>query len=150
LFEGDQKHRFFYSLSQAGYDTELPEAAVKAGLEVHRVYLNASGEEVTRAAQGDALTVRLTVRSLDGLNHQNVALIDLLPGGFEVLRESVRGTGQEWTTDYVDIREDRLVMYGTVNATVRRFEYRVKVTGSGNFVVPPPFAESMYHRHLHA
>jgi len=37
-----------------------------------------------------------------------------------------------------------------VNATVRRFEYRVKVTGSGNFVVPPPFAESMYHRHLHA
>lgn len=150
LFEGDQKHRFFYSLSQAGYDTELPEAAVKAGLEVHRVYLNASGEEVTRAAQGDELTVRLTVRSLDGLNHQNVALIDLLPGGFEVLRESVRGTGQEWTTDYVDIREDRLVMYGTVNATVRRFEYRVKVTGSGNFVVPPPFAESMYHRHLHA
>jgi uncharacterized protein YfaS (alpha-2-macroglobulin family) len=41
-------------------------------------------------------------------------------------------------------------MYGTVDAQALPFTYRVKVTGSGEFVVPPPFAESMYHRDIQA
>ena len=98
---------------------------------------------------GDELTVRISLRSVDGMTHGNVAVVDLLPGGFEVLRDSVRGQGQGWQTDYVDIREDRLVLYGSVSSQVRQFEYRIKLTGQGRFVVPPAFAESMYHRHVH-
>jgi uncharacterized protein YfaS (alpha-2-macroglobulin family) len=147
--QGDAGQRFFYSLSQSGFDVDLPGKAIQNGIEIHRRYLNADGKDIDTAMLGDELTVRISMRSVDGMTHNNVAVIDLLPGGFEVLRESVRGQGQGWQTDYVDIREDRLVLYGSVSSQVRQFEYRVKLTGQGKFVVPPAFAESMYHRHVH-
>lgn len=142
--------RVFYSLSQAGYDTQLPDKVVTRGLEVTRRFLDEQGNEVSEAPQGSNLTVQLRVRALDGLSQDNVAVIDLLPGGFEVLRDSVRDQAQGWRTDYVDIREDRLVLYGNVSEQVKTFEYRVKLTGRGDFVVPPPFAESMYHLDVQA
>lgn len=152
---GDKQQRFFYSLSQTGYDAALPTKEVKQGMEIVRVYLNDQGEQVTHATLGDELTVSLSVRALTGLRHPNVAIVDLLPGGFEVQRDSIRGSAQSssqryWQSDYIDIREDRVVMYGTVDAQALPFTYRVKVTGSGEFVVPPPFAESMYHRDIQA
>lgn len=147
--QGDASQRFFYSLSQSGFDVELPSKAIQNGIEIHRRYLDADGKDIDTAMLGDELTVRISLRSVDGMTHNNVAVVDLLPGGFEVLRDSVRGQGQGWQTDYVDIREDRLVLYGAVSSQVRQFEYRVKLTGQGQFVVPPAFAESMYHRHVH-
>lgn len=155
---GDSQQRFFYSLSQTGYDATLPTKEIKQGMEIVRVYLNDQGEQVTHATLGDELTVNLSVRALTGLRHANVAIVDLLPGGFEVQRDSLRGpqgsspnaSPRYWRSDYIDIREDRVVMYGTVDAQALPFTYRVKVTGSGEFVVPPPFAESMYHRDIQA
>ncbi len=141
---------FFYSLNQAGYDTRLPDKAITQGLEVTRRFLDDNGKEVTSAKQGDTLTVQLRMRALDGLSQNNVAVIDLLPGGFEVLRDSIRDRVQIWRSDYVDIREDRIVLYGSISKDVKTFEYQVKATGRGNFVVPPPFAESMYHLDVQA
>ena len=42
------------------------------------------------------------------------------------------------------------MLYGTVSDQVKTFEYQVKLTGRGEFVVPPPFAESMYHLDVQA
>jgi uncharacterized protein YfaS (alpha-2-macroglobulin family) len=157
-FSGDNQQRFFYSLSQTGYDAALPTKEIKQGMEIVRVYLNDQGEQVTQAKLGDELTVKLSVRALTGLRHANVAIVDLLPGGFEVQRDSIRApqnsshnpSSRYWRSDYIDIREDRVVMYGTVDTQALPFSYRVKVTGSGKFVVPPAFAESMYHRDIQA
>jgi alpha-2-macroglobulin len=55
-----------------------------------------------------------------------------------------------WSPDYVDIREDRVVLYGAVEKEVKTFIYRVKATNTGSFVVPPTFAESMYDRSIQA
>lgn len=146
----DAAQRVFFSLAQAGYDTRLPDKVVTQGLEITRRFLDENGNEVASATQGSTLTVQLRMRALDGLSQNNVAVIDLLPGGFEVLRDSVRDRAQTWHADYVDIREDRLVLYGTVSDQVKTFEYQVKLTGRGEFVVPPPFAESMYHLDVQA
>ena len=146
----DAGQRFFYSLSQAGYDAALPQNVITQGLEISRRFLNDKGEEVAEAPQGTVLTVQLRMRALDGLSQNNVAVIDLLPGGFEVQRDSVRDRVQVWRSDYVDIREDRLVLYGSLTDQIKTFEYQVKLTGRGDFVVPPPFAESMYHLDVQA
>ena len=69
----------------------------------------------------------------------NVALIDLLPGGFEILRDSVRGADRARAgCDYVDLREDRAVFYATIPTTAQTITYQIKATNRGEFVVPPP------------
>lgn len=51
-----------------------------------------------------------------------------------------------FSADYVDRREDRMVIYGSVTGDITEFSYRVRAIAEGKFVVPPPFAESMYER----
>jgi uncharacterized protein YfaS (alpha-2-macroglobulin family) len=51
-----------------------------------------------------------------------------------------------WTPYHVDLREDRLILYGDVSKDVKTFVYRVRATNAGTYVVPPAFAEGMYDR----
>jgi alpha-2-macroglobulin len=52
--------------------------------------------------------------------------------------------------EYVDVREDRVVLYGTVDSSVSEFVYRIKATNEGQFIMPPAFAEGMYDRRVRA
>ncbi|MGE4543274.1 MAG: alpha-2-macroglobulin [Pedobacter sp.] len=139
----------FHLLSQAGFDREMPTAPVRDKLEITRAYLDRDGKPVTTLQQGQEVTVRLRVRAL-GEPVFNVAVIDLLPGGFEVLRDSVPRTAVGWRADYIDVREDRVVFYGRFDTTARELSYRAKVTAAGEFVIPPPWAEAMYDRAVRA
>ncbi len=147
--EASPDARVFWMLSQTGFDATPPQEAKAEGLELYREYLDDEGNAVTSATIGEELTVRLRVRSTDGYR-TNVALVDLLPGGFEVLRESVRDSYNSWRVDYRDIREDRVVFYGRFPDTVTTITYRVKVTASGDFITPSAFAGSMYDRTVEA
>ena len=139
----------FHLLSQSGFNRELPKTPVRDKLEITREYLDRDGKPVTQLQQGQEITVRLRIRAL-GEPISNVAVIDLLPGGFEVLRDSVPRTAVGWRADYVDIREDRVVFYGRFDTTARELNYRAKVTNAGQFVIPPPWAEAMYDRAVRA
>jgi hypothetical protein len=99
--------------------------------------------------QGGEVTVRLRVRSVGREAVSNVAVVDLLPGGFEVIRSSVPRQSSYWSADYVDIREDRVVFYGSFDSRVTELRYRAKLTAAGQFVVPPAYAGSMYDRSAH-
>ncbi|MCP3869719.1 MAG: alpha-2-macroglobulin family protein [Gammaproteobacteria bacterium] len=141
--------RMFYQLTQSGFDRTLPTKAVRDKLEIVREYLDADGNPVSAAVQGDELTVRLSIRALEG-ERDNVAVIDLLPGGFEVMGESVTGKSGQWQADYTDIREDRVVFYGSFGTRTTQLTYGVKPTARGEFVIPPAYAEAMYDRSARA
>jgi uncharacterized protein YfaS (alpha-2-macroglobulin family) len=138
----------FWLSVQSGFDRTLPTQAVRSGLEIHRDFLDGAGEVQDTFTQGQEVTVRLRTRSLKAPMVTNVAIVDLLPGGFEVIRSSVPRSVYGWQADYVDVREDRVIFYGSVETTVRDLAYRVKVTAPGVFTVPPAVAESMYDRSL--
>ncbi|MFP2928884.1 alpha-2-macroglobulin [Pyxidicoccus sp. 3LG] len=55
-----------------------------------------------------------------------------------------------FSPEYVDIREDRVVLYGQVGSSVAEYIYRIKATNTGRFVMPPAFAEGMYDRGVRA
>ncbi|MBZ4418423.1 alpha-2-macroglobulin [Myxococcus sp. RHSTA-1-4] len=55
-----------------------------------------------------------------------------------------------FSPEYVDIREDRVVLYGRVGSSVTEYIYRIKATNTGRFVMPPAFAEGMYDRGVRA
>ncbi|MDL2321005.1 alpha-2-macroglobulin [Desulfosarcina sp. OttesenSCG-928-B08] len=140
----------FYLAVQSGFDRTLPDAPVRQGMEIFREYLDDDGDPVTTVVQGSELTVRLRIRSLEKAQITNVAIVDLLPGGFEVIRESVSRENYRQWINYTDIREDRVVFYGTVTKSVHEMTWRVKVTTPGQFVLPPASAESMYDRTVSA
>ena len=81
----------------------------------------------------------------------NVALIDLLPGGFEVVGSSFQpGVSSFNGVDYVELREDRAVFFATVPTQTLEIAYQIKSGNRGQFIVPPVFAESMYDRNVKA
>ena len=135
----------YYTLSQSGFDAEAHDGAHAEGIEVDRVYLDAGGEPVDRVRVGDELTVRLRLRSQRGRVH-NVAVTDLLPGGVEIVTESLRDRSTYRLGEYRELRDDRLVLYGGVDERMKEITYRVRATAPGEFMVPAAYAEAMYNR----
>jgi hypothetical protein len=90
-----------------------------------------------------------------------------MPGGFEpVLRSAADpgtsertaaaasfdrfGTGGDWRPEFADVRDDRIVLYGSLTKNLAQYTYRIRATNAGTFFVPPSYAESMYDRKLRA
>jgi len=175
----------FYQVTMAGFDKSLPQKEIKEGIEVQREYRDLKGNVITSTVLGSEIEVHFKMRSVKSGYHSNVAIVDLLPGGFDVVIEKSRpasksaqvqeqrseeraGEGGEeqsgeqesrkrwdspigtaastWQPDFVDIREDRVVLFGSVGYSAQEFVYRIKATNKGKYVIPPAFAESMYNR----
>ncbi len=94
--------------------------------------------------------MRVRVRSLRPEPITNVAILDLLPGGFEVVSTSLQPGAGVAGADYVEVREDRTVFFATIPPTTVEFRYQIKACNRGDFIVPPVFAESMYDRNTKA
>src|SRR5947208_17092448 len=137
----------FFQVVEAGFDRHVPAQPVTAGLEVHRELLDKNNQPVTRTKLGEPIHVRLQARTVRDESVTNVAIIDLLPGGFEVVGASLQpGVSTISGVDYVDVREDRAVFYATLSGSVLEINYQIKSSNRGEFTVPPIFAESMYER----
>jgi uncharacterized protein YfaS (alpha-2-macroglobulin family) len=139
----------YYQVIEAGFDRKISDKPVTDGLEVYRELLDKSNKPVTTTQLGDVVTVRIRIRSLRPEWISNVALVDLLPGGFEVVSSSLSpGVSSIKGIDYVDVREDRAIFYATVPTETLEITYQIKSCNRGTFVVPPVFAESMYDRNV--
>lgn len=139
----------FYQVTMTGFDLDNAEdAATSNGVEVIREYRNLDQTVATKVKLGDEIEVVLKLRSTrnEGVGH--LALVDLLPGGFEAVLGSGDariGTSQStWSPEYVDIREDRILLYGDIESSVQMFIYRIKAVNRGTFAVPPSYLTSMY------
>ncbi len=149
----DQVPGLFYQVTESGFERTLVTKPISDGIEVSREYRNRYNEPVTTATLGEELTVILRVRSVENQMLTNVAIEDLLPGGFEIVEETARtgGCSYGWgAIEYVDVREDRLLAFGTITGDATTITYRIKATNHGTYVIPPPQAESMYHQKIRA
>ncbi len=135
----------FYSVTQAGFDKEkTPE--INNGIEVFREFLDSEGEGIKTVSLGDEVTVRLRLRTLSKDFAYHVAVVDLLPGGFEVVLDSIQTLRAQF--NHVDAREDRVLLFTSFTPEAKTFEYKIKAINKGNYKVPPIFAESMYDKSL--
>jgi len=165
--------------SQGGYDRGPVGGVIKNGLEIVRDYTDTEGHPLTSVTVGEEIDVHVKIRAIGEAAVGDVAIVDLLPGGFEPVIEPPpvvtgqgngtpsggAGAGDEststdaaawaspiglssstWRPEYADIREDRVVIYGTATPDVREFIYRIQATNAGKFAIPPAYAESMYDR----
>ena len=152
-FVGPTGVPLFYQLLQSGFDLNPPKEKIAHFLEISREIRAAGGSVVTQTSVASKLDVVLWVRSVDGADRE-VAVVDLLPGGFELdlssdalaARRSLDTGTDAWAPRYVDVREDRVVFYGWVSGRAQRFVYRIKPTNRGHYQVPPVLIEGLYDR----
>ncbi|MDR3346824.1 MAG: alpha-2-macroglobulin family protein, partial [Campylobacteraceae bacterium] len=171
-FKNPLKLPAWYSVVQEGYDENVSAQAIKKGLEVYREFKDESGNQISTLKLGDKVNVTIRVRSNSNEGVGNVAIIDLLPGGFEVVQQPLKQqdyADDEYedeyddddsfispiafgaTTldvDYSDIREDRVIIYARVGKDIGEFTYQIKPTNVGTYRIPPVFAEAMYDREI--
>ena len=126
---------------QTGFDKEVIKEPLKKGIEVYREYRDAQGKVLTSVALGSEIEVHIQVRALNNDYISNVAIEDLLPGGFEVVRDSVKND----MMNFVDAREDRVNFFGSISSTVTELVYKIKAVNTGKYIVPPIYAEAMYN-----
>lgn len=121
-------------------------------IQARRRYFNKDGEAVARQfVHGDLIVAEITVKALTA-NLENVVVVDMLPAGFEIENprlESRAGIpwlkAQDFKPDYLDIRDDRLIFFGTFpRQRERKFYYALRAVTHGEFTLPPITAEAMY------
>lgn len=138
----------FYQVIEAGFDQKPPQAAVADGLEVIRDLIGSDGKPITQLHTGQSATVRIRVRNTSGRGIDDVAVLDLMPGGFEIEPDNLKpGAGTMPGADFTEVREDRNAFFlRLATGEMKTFEYRIKPVCAGKFIIPPVFAESMYDR----
>lgn len=146
----------WYQTIETGFSKTLPEKAGGHHLEIIRELVDAEGRAVTQSKLGETLFAKLTVRNLIKTDLPNLALTEMLPGGFEFAPpgepDSLRpGLATRQGTDYIDVREDRALIYlGLPAEQSLTLQYAVRPTCAGTFTVPPPYAEDMYDAKVRA
>ncbi len=162
----------WYILRQAGFDRTPPQARQDGGLELLRDYLDDEGQPLTRFKVGQEATVRLRLRALKNDAVDDLAIVDLFPGGFELVMQQappaadsdpdsadgnvrtglprLAAPGTTLHAVHEELRDDRVVLYVSANRSVREYRYRIKATAIGRYQLPPAYAESMYVQELYA
>jgi uncharacterized protein YfaS (alpha-2-macroglobulin family) len=174
-FRSDSPLRGFYLVNESGFDRRPDGPALTQGLEITREFLDARGQAVQQVKLGDEVTVHLRFRAIGRERIDDAVLVDLLPGGFDLVipggapeDQPLYASGPDEQTGgyaggeprgclclwlvsrpagfprFADLREDRVVLYGTATNTVQEFSYRIKATNVGTYVVPAAYGESMY------
>ena len=85
LFTSDSSWRDYYLVNESGFDRTPATQALNQGLEITREFLDADGKPVKKVKVGDELTVHLRFRAIDRSDIDDAVLVDLLPGGFDVV-----------------------------------------------------------------
>jgi hypothetical protein len=172
-FENTRDAPAWYVVTQAGYDLAAPQKAISRGLEITRDYTDEQGKPLAQVTLGQKINVHLKIRANSKEGQDNLVIVDLLPGGFEVVQQTppppetesegegsddtdagwqspLAVSGSTWAPDYSDIREDRVIIYGSATTDVQEFVYQIKATNTGSFVIPPAYGEAMYDREVQA
>jgi uncharacterized protein YfaS (alpha-2-macroglobulin family) len=135
----------FWSFYHAGFskpDSSLP----SQGIEVFKEILDQDGKSINKVKQGDIVTVKLKFRTTNETEIPNSAIVDLLPAGFEnVLDQDLAPVGGlGYSSDFTNVREDRIVSYGRIIKDVQEFSYRIKAVNTGKFTIPGTLIEDLY------
>jgi uncharacterized protein YfaS (alpha-2-macroglobulin family) len=84
-FTSDAAVRSYYLVNQSGFDRAPPTQSLSQGLEITREFLGADGKPADKIKVGDEITVHLKFRAIGRPLIEDAVLVDLLPGGFDLV-----------------------------------------------------------------
>ncbi|MFP2908241.1 alpha-2-macroglobulin family protein [Pyxidicoccus sp. 3LFB2] len=155
--------KLYLVLSSEGVRSEGQVETGGEGLVLTRTWRKLDGTELDMrsgpVALADLVYVELQLTNTTAERVQNIALVDRLPAGWEIENARLgRGGGAswieadaQWTPDYVNIRDDRMEVFGSLGAREsKKVTYAVRAVTAGTFTLPSAEAEAMYDPRLWA
>lgn len=122
------------------------------GISISRIYLDRNGNSIglDKLLQGDIIVAKISAKALQK-NLDNIVICDMLPAGLEIenprleSRATIAWVQEQSRPDYMDIRDDRMLLYTSLNIKDwSTFYYTLRVVNQGEFVLSPVLAECMY------
>jgi alpha-2-macroglobulin len=145
-FHNPEKQTYFYQVNQTGFDRSDLKQPIKNGLEIYREYRDHKDNPIQSTQLGNQIEAHIKMRILNPPSIKHVAIVDLLPGGFDIVPDSVHAPDCE----YVDVREDRIIFYCSHLSSPSEVSYRLQAVNKGEYTVPPIFAQAMDHPKIQA
>jgi uncharacterized protein YfaS (alpha-2-macroglobulin family) len=84
-FGDDAGLRAWYEVDESGFDRHPPLKAIAQGFEIIREYTDTDGKPLTTVKLGQEVVVHVKFRATNNKDFTNGVLVDLLPGGFEIV-----------------------------------------------------------------
>lgn len=154
-FNNQSGVKAWYSVIQRGFDQNPPKTAVQQKMEIIRDYTDQKNNPVSDVKVGQEILVHVKFRSTDNKTHQNIAITDLLPGGFDLVTDNTEDNNLDtenngFYPDFVNKQEDKVMIYTSVTKNIQEYVYRIKATNAGKYVIPPAYGEGMYNPTIQA
>ncbi|MBR9861045.1 alpha-2-macroglobulin family protein [bacterium] len=149
--------KVYYSAEIEGVSIDNEVKEEDSYLSVRRTLYNRYGQVVysSNFEQNDLIIVKIELSSSFG-RIENLAIQDVLPAGFEVENMRLKEVpGMNWIDnanepDYIDIRDDRVIIFTDYRSSSTRFYYAVRAVSRGDFSWAPVQAECMYNGEIHS
>ncbi|CAI3941169.1 Uncharacterized conserved protein YfaS [Commensalibacter communis] len=149
-FDNKTGNKAWYSVIQRGFDQNPPKTAIQHQMEIIRDYTDQKNNPVSSVKIGQEILVHLKFRSTDNKTHANIAITDLLPGGFDLMTENEPAESNGFYPDFVNKQEDKVLIYTSVTKDIQEYVYRIKATNAGKYIIPPAYGEGMYNPTIQA
>ena len=127
-------------------------AAESNGIRVKRVLKRINGDELLpdkAITPGTLLVAELTIQSIDNVEYENVAIVDVLPGGLEFELPALKTSAGTKSAklnevDRVEFHDDRLVAFATVGKEPKTLRYVLRAVVAGDWAQPAAEGVAMY------
>ncbi len=95
VFNSPGDFESYYVVNQRGFEIDQPQKAIQQKIEVLREYTDEAGKVISEVGLGDEVHVHVKLRSLGKDYYSSIAVVDLLPGGFEPVVQPQQHEEQE-------------------------------------------------------
>jgi uncharacterized protein YfaS (alpha-2-macroglobulin family) len=115
--------------------------------------LNFAPIDVTNLRQGSDFYANITVTNSGVVDVSDLALVYILPSGWEVFNERMLSETQDYSNIYTfrNILDDRVLTYFDLPLhKTKTFKIRLQATYLGKFIQPAVLCEAMYNNSVNA
>ena len=165
LAEGDIKLKpkgsgeAFYFWSVEGVKINEPVKEEDNNMKIRRDYFDYRTKRpvINDFKQGQLIVCKISLTGYD-MSADNIAITDMVPAGLEIENPRLNASTQlNWKTknplkpEYVDIRDDRIILFANLQANkTKEYYYLLRAVSSGEFQLAPIGAEAMYDPEFHS
>jgi len=132
IFKNPNASEFFYQITQAGFKRKA--AHQRNGLEITQ-QLFTEDKQNNIIKLGENVKVKIRLKAIDNKQHDNIRVVVLLPGGFELIPETLENSEVSYH------QQDRILFYTQANSAVTTLSFTMRAMTPGQFTLPAVIAE---------
>nr|HPR17700.1 alpha-2-macroglobulin family protein [Candidatus Cloacimonadota bacterium] len=166
-FQSANTNELFVTLNWSGVPLKSENNDQSDGIKLKNIWKDADGNQIEpdELKQGDIFSQSITITNFSGIDLENVALVQLLPSGWEIENERLASSVDNNKTKlsqennrlpaanlkYTDIRDDREMWFFDLrDGREITVQLKLRAVTVGEFFLPATYCEAMYDNRFQA